>query len=210
MARKVIDPRTSRKRRRNPVIYIICEGTDTEIHYFKRFRTRYSQIDIRPVPSQYKAADDLVRHARDTIRLEPYYPEDGDQIWCVFDRDDNTDENLRKAELMAQKSNYQLAFSNPSFELWFLLHYTMHQGYLADPAAAIHALQAHIPDYRKAADYYDVLLPSQSKAIARAKRLIQSHETNGHRLHSRDANPCSTVSRLVELLNDRKQGYNPN
>ena len=29
-------------RKRNPVVYLICEGSETEIRYFKRFRSRGS------------------------------------------------------------------------------------------------------------------------------------------------------------------------
>lgn len=45
----------------------------------------------------------------------PYYPEDGDSIWCVFDRDDNSNEVLLRAKQSAQKEGYHLAYSNPSF-----------------------------------------------------------------------------------------------
>ena len=44
-------------------------------------------------------------------------------IWCFFDRDDNTNIMLSKAKQMALKEGYQIAFSNPSFEIWFLLHF---------------------------------------------------------------------------------------
>jgi hypothetical protein len=33
----------------------------------------------------------------------PFYPDDGDIIWCVFDRDDNTNEMLAKANAMYQR-----------------------------------------------------------------------------------------------------------
>lgn len=38
-------------------------------------------------------------------------------IWCVFDRDDNTNAMLSKAKQTAIKEGYQIAFSNPSFEV---------------------------------------------------------------------------------------------
>ncbi len=41
----------------DPVVYLICEGSETEIRYFKRFRSRGCNIDIIPISSQYKSAD---------------------------------------------------------------------------------------------------------------------------------------------------------
>ena len=122
MARIDERKRITRQRSRRPVFYIICEGSETEINYFRKFRTRYSNIDIRPIPSQHKSALHLVEHASDTIRREPYYPEDGDQLWCVFDRNSNTNEDLHNVERIASNRGYFIAFSNPAFELWFLLH----------------------------------------------------------------------------------------
>ncbi len=62
----------------------------------------------------------------------PYYPEDGDSIWCVFDRDDNSNEVLLRAKQSAQKEGYHLAYSNPSFELWLLLHFINQQAEVED------------------------------------------------------------------------------
>ena len=119
-------------RKRNPVVYLICEGSETEIRYFKRFRSRGCNIDIIPISSQYKSADRLVQKAKATMGNNPYYPEDGDSIWCVFDRDDNSNEVLLRAKQSAQKEGYHLAYSNPSFELWFLLHFVNQQAEVED------------------------------------------------------------------------------
>lgn len=87
---KEIERKASGRRKRKPVVYLICEGSETEIRYFKKFRSRECNIDIVPIPSQYKSADKLVQKAQATIGYSPYYPDEGDIIWCVFDRDDNT------------------------------------------------------------------------------------------------------------------------
>lgn len=50
--------------------------------------------------SQYKDAAGLVKKAKATMGNNPYYPEDGDMIWCVFDRDDNTNDSLLQAKLL--------------------------------------------------------------------------------------------------------------
>lgn len=38
--RKEYDPNKAGRRKRRPIIYIICEGKETEIKYFKHFRSR--------------------------------------------------------------------------------------------------------------------------------------------------------------------------
>lgn len=50
---KEVERRSFGSRKRNPVVYLICEGSETEIRYFKKFRSRDCHIDIVPIPSQY-------------------------------------------------------------------------------------------------------------------------------------------------------------
>lgn len=87
--RKEYDPNKVKRRKRKPIVYIICEGKETETLYFKHFRSRNCLVDIIPIPSKHKAAEHLVKHAKSLISQADYYPKDGDQLWCVFDCDDN-------------------------------------------------------------------------------------------------------------------------
>ena len=146
-----------------------------------------------------------MERATGTIRQEPYYPEDGDQIWCVFDRNGNTNEELQKAEAIANRRGYFIAFSNPAFELWYLLHYADQKSYLSDADAVIAKLgnDGYFTNYNKSADYYDALLPMRQQAIDRALALQQHHTRRGLPLLHRDSNPCTTVAQLVELLYSR-------
>ena len=41
---KEISRKSAHTRKRNPVVYLICEGSETEIRYFKRFRSRGCNI----------------------------------------------------------------------------------------------------------------------------------------------------------------------
>lgn len=77
---KEIERKASGRRKRKPVVYLICEGSETEIRYFKKYRSRECNIDIVPIPSQYKSADKLVQKAQATIGYSPYYPDEGDII----------------------------------------------------------------------------------------------------------------------------------
>ena len=50
---KEISRKSAHTRKRNPVVYLICECSETEIRYFKCFRSRGCNIDIIPISSQY-------------------------------------------------------------------------------------------------------------------------------------------------------------
>mgnify|MGYP000818567382 FL=1 len=135
----------------------------------------------------------------------PYYPEDGDSIWCVFDRDDNSNEVLLRAKQSAQKEGYHLAYSNPSFELWFLLHFVNQQTEVEDCQALIRLLKQpnRIPDYEKNRDCFDVLKPLQATAIQRAKVRTEQIQNQGIEPISRQSNPLTTVWELVKYLNSK-------
>lgn len=200
---KEISRKPTKSRIRNPVVYIICEGTETEIRYFKRFRSRGCHIDIIPLSSQYKSADRLVQKAKFTMGVCPFYPEDGDVIWCVFDCDENTNDMLLRAKQAAAREGYRLAYSNPSFELWFLLHYVPQHAELENCQAVIRLLKqpGRLEQYEKSKDVYDALKPLQAAAIQRAKQRLEELACDGIEAISRQSNPATTVVQLVEYLN---------
>lgn len=207
MARvKEIDRRASGRRRRNPIVYLICEGTETEIRYFKKFRSRGCRIDIIPLASQYKSADQLVKKAKATIGTNDYYPDEGDIVWCVFDRDDNTNDMLTKAKQVARKEGYRIAFSNPCFEVWFLYHYANQGTEIADCDAAIRLLKqkGRLEQYEKNKDVYEQLKELQEIAIQRAEKRVKDLEAERVEAISRQSNPVTTVAELVQYLNSKK------
>lgn len=207
---KEIERRASGRRKRKPVVYIVCEGEETEIRYFRKFRSRECSIDIVPVPSQYKSADKLVQKARSAIGYSPYYPDEGDVIWCVFDRDDNTDAMLSKAKQVATKEGYRIAFSNPCIEIWFLLHLTDRAAPVENCEAAIRLLKekGRIGQYEKNSDVYELLKPLQEAAIARAGKRVVTLQAEHVEILSRESNPVTTVAELVKFLNSRQKNEN--
>lgn len=201
------DRQQSGKRKRKPVIYIVCEGRETETRYFKSFRTRFCPIDIIPITSIYKSADSLVRKVKSTLGKNPYYPDEGDVVWCVFDCDDNTNEMLTKAMQLAKKNGFKIAFSNPCFEYWFLLHFSEYRGYLANCNAVINQLhrKGRLENYRKSEDIYSLIIDRQDTAIANAKGRIAEITLDRIPLLSRESNPATNVHELVEFLNSRRK-----
>ena len=112
------DTRAGQLRVRNdiPRILIVCEGSKTEPNYFRSFRVTN---DI------YGEGLETMRVVEEAIRLNdsegPFA-----QIWCVFDRDDFPAENFDNAVHRVQSravEGFRVAYSNESFELWYLLHF---------------------------------------------------------------------------------------
>ena len=98
-----------------------------------------------------------------------------------------------------------MAYSNPSFELWFLLHFVNQQTEVEDCQALIRLLKqpGRLPDYEKNKDYFDVLKPLLAAAIQRAKARADQVQKQGLEPISRQSNPLTTVWELVEYLNSK-------
>jgi hypothetical protein len=194
-------------RQPKPVIYIVCEGSKSEPRYFEGFRSRNSLIDIRTVSSQHKDAYSLVKNAKSNMGHGEYYSDRGDQIWCVFDRDSNNNENLNRAVQLAERWGYHIAFSNPCFEYWYLLHFTEHRGYLADCDAVVHALESgYIPNYKKSGGYFDMLRPSLTDAISRADKVLSALTQDEIPQISTNSNPSTSAVTLVKELLAKSRG----
>lgn len=205
--RKEYNPNKADRKKRRPIVYIICEGKETETKYFKHFRTRNCLVDIVPLSSKYQAAEHLVKQAKKLISQSEYFPKDGDQLWCVFDCDDNSNESLKKAEDYANSHGYHIAYSNPCFEYWYLLHFVQQNGSLSGADEVLHMLRSkgRLERYEKSQDVFADLLPHQSEAVRRAKEQLDRLYENHVVIISRESNPITTVHELVQHLNSQQK-----
>jgi hypothetical protein len=103
-----------------PSILIVCEGEITEPSYFNQFRINSAKV--KSVGEGYNTVS-LVNRAIVLAQQGNY-----DQVWCVFDKDDFNDNDYNAAIQIAEVNNFGVAYSNQSFEYWFLLHFNDHQG----------------------------------------------------------------------------------
>lgn len=94
---------------------IVCEGEKTEPNYFKKFRARGWVPDVRGLGENTVG---LVKTALEFMTQGSY-----DQVWCVFDRDEFPAENFNAALELAARHGINVAYSNESFELWYVLHF---------------------------------------------------------------------------------------
>lgn len=182
-----------------PQVLIVCEGNKTEPLYFNALRRyrRLSATRIDIVPGGISGSDprSIVRYARKRKKWMKRRGRKFEHVWCVFDRDEHP--RIEEAFLWAEQSHFDLAFSNPCFELWFLLHFEEVCEPL-DRFEAFRLVRRRMPQYRKTASVYHLLLDRQKQAIERAEALRAHQSRRGGRA---DGNPSTTVDLLVNFLN---------
>jgi hypothetical protein len=177
------------------ILVIVCEG-ETEIQYFNRYRTRGCGLKIETPNTSVTDPINLVQFAKRQINRYGLNLQKDDYIWVVFDCDHNKAEAITKAIKIANENNINFAISNPSFELWFLLHFIYHHSKLSN-RELIEKLKTHIPTYKKSKDVFDVLLKKREEAISNAKKLNEFQNNNEKEIIK---NPSTHVFKLVELI----------
>ncbi|HCQ55946.1 MAG TPA: hypothetical protein DIU30_06375 [Clostridiales bacterium] len=116
---------------------IVCEGKQTEPNYFnglkKKINKNYgSKVDVLIPNIDIKGTGmnttSLVKYTQKTVNhANKVYG----QVWVVFDKDDYNDEQFNSA---IDNCNYNVAWSNPNFELWLLAHFKKVNRYVSKDA----------------------------------------------------------------------------
>lgn len=189
-------PRKSLQR----IIRVHCEGRVTEPKYLGHWaRRRGSELGISwgttgvdPMSLVQAARDDM----RDMKRIRRHADRPFDEVWCVFDRDDHADINSAINE--ARQGGIHVAFSNPCFELWLLLHARAWTAELDRREAQRVAVSLGLVSEKDVpASAWQLLESGYGAAKDRAIKLDERHELNGSPPRS---NPSSDVWRLVDVL----------
>lgn len=190
----------------NSTILIVCEGQTEEL-YFRAFPVLTLSVRIVDTGGQSKLK--LVETTKEILKNETY-----DKVWCVFDMDYKPDENNCQAQFdnaieMAHQNNFEVAYSNDAFELWFYLHYqytdvqNIRTFYYQELGK-----QWNI-NYKKEGKKYGFCYAnykrllneegaSQAEAIVRAEKLYKAKKD----LPFHQQNPVTRVYKLVEYLNE--------
>ncbi len=116
-----------KSKRQAPANYlIVCEGKKTEPNYFNGLKRRINEkygnkVDVLIPNIDVKGTGmnttSLVKYTQKTVNhANKVYG----QVWVVFDKDDYNDEQFDSA---IDNCNYNVAWSNPNFELWLLAHF---------------------------------------------------------------------------------------
>jgi len=206
MARRDRERKPSRRnpfRNPKPVILIVCEGRNTEPDYFEglvsEFRNPRVDIELVGGKGTPKTLVAVAKEYREKALSKADKEGDEnlayDDVWCVFDRDDHLD--IPDAFQMARDNGIQIAFSNPCFELWLLLHFRDQPG-MKHRDAIITLVKEEIEEYDTDSKHVDInkFINGYSNAIQRSKRL--SLFADDQRLW--DRNPYTDVHKLTILI----------
>lgn len=190
----------SSKRKSKNVILIVCEGNKTERLYFEELK-RHKRLPTTQIKFPKTMKTDpvgIVKHAIKLVENESIDFKFGDQVWCVFDADNNTQQQLDKANKLAGK-NIKLFLSNPSFEIWYLLHFELYKDSINNEDL-LNRLKNHIIGYEKNKCYYTQVLNRQTDAITNAKALVSMHTENDIDLFSIKSNPSTQIYKILEKI----------
>ena len=190
---------------------IYCEGENTEPEYFKSFpvntETKVEAIGIgRSKTALVEKAIELLSKDQLLKRQKNY---DADrQLWVVFDYDIRREVNeafdYNRAIELAHKNGLRVAYSNDSFELWFVLHSRFHNTAVTrnefyEILSAV--LNCNYQEEGKTKSFsqslYHIFLPTQKIALQNAERLHLQYQNTAYH----EQNPCTTVYLLVQELN---------
>lgn len=185
-------------------VVVVCEGSKTEPDYLtqltRKARNALVELVIEDAPETtpkqlVERACGLLKDSQRDARRTRDVNAKADEVWCAFDVDEHP--LLREAVVQATANGVKLAISNPSVELWFLLHHEDVSAYL-HRVDARRRLQLHVSEYEKGSFELDPFLGRFDTARSRAERL--GHKHVGDATPFPEDNPSSTMWRLVDSL----------
>lgn len=199
------------KDRQKRKIYIFCEGVTEEI-YLKHFEDRNYNAEIISVKTDHTDAFGIVQYAKEYINKKDvdFKLELGDRGYCVFDSDPKSNTDIKTVfnllEGYRHKGLYSI-FSNPSFEVWFVLHfreapYGMSAEKMKQEIKKL--VKNSYSQYSETTDIYDFLLPMQNGALKRARLLHNAQKEVHDTVYSHECNPYTDIFSFIGYMNQVK------
>jgi hypothetical protein len=118
-----------------PWILVVCEGTVTEPSYLHDFKSdqKNGLVDVEAIglgQDPKSLVDEAINRKRNAAAGAVYSHGDDDsdpgydEVWCLFDVDgEPRKRRVPEAKQAARNEGIKLGISDPSFELWALLHF---------------------------------------------------------------------------------------
>jgi hypothetical protein len=156
--------------------YIIAtEGECTEPIYFEAFREQNKQknifLTVLPTKDGDSSPEKVLERLKKFVRAK-VFDKNRDECWLVIDYDAWGETKLNQVYSECRKNSFNLAVSNPCFELWL----NFHQENPKSPKTCSDCgkeLTKLLGKYDKANYNVEKLLDNLNKAISKAKQLHQ-------------------------------------
>lgn len=109
------------------LVVVATEGEKTEPAYFNQLKVAYPnpRIHLEIIPSKDGASSP--KHILQSLVefKKEYRVREDDELWIVIDRDFKswTMKELKECMQLCKQKKFLMAISNPSFEIWLLLHF---------------------------------------------------------------------------------------
>lgn len=184
--------------RYSPLDLIICEG-ETEVDYFCEV-ARSLRVHVHICKGDGTDPKSIVNTAKRKAK------EDGvkyDQIFCVFDRDNNLSAFLEAIQ-MCKSRKFVPIVSNPCFELWPYLHFQMRESGFGNPQQILKALTklSGFENYDKdGVQIFNTTFPLIEIACKRAADLVSIQ-------HSPKEDPFTNIHILISRFKALKEQQN--
>ena len=175
-----MNKRVSKGKKIRPTFFVFCEG-ETEEAYIKYLRSAYRL----PIEIDSKVAGNEVSDRYITNYKQQKTIHAKDKTFLIYDCD--VEPVLQKLKKIKDAC---LLYSNPCFEIWYLLHYQNQTAGLTSDEC-VSKLKNHISGYKKG--FFDdklkaKMINNKSESISRAKALTDF------------CNPSTNVYQFVEEL----------
>lgn len=208
MARRIEQIQRNRKNRRTKEnILFEFEGKNkTEEIYFKNFQHRDNPYNLKFAYGNDTDPVNMVKSLISYMKKEDITTENDDKIYCVFDADIDVSKQKKidEAKKLALENGIEIIISNPSFELWYRLHYSYTTKVYSSNKELIDDLKSFIPNYEKNIDIYDIIKAKTEEAIKNSKKLEKEQIKTGNDITDVNCNPYTSVYKPVEYIISRK------
>ena len=191
--------RITRKRQKSFCIF--TEG-ETEKIYFNDFGL--ATVKVRSLGGG--GVLHLVSEALSYMKQSKY--SGYDYYWLVFDKDDNSSEDIQSAIRIADKNKISWCFSNPCFEIWYLFHFDYFQTPTTAKDLKTRLIPDRIPGYTETMPgVFDFLADKQLFAKKNSQKLWPQSERTSYAAQLRTGNgiPITNADNLVHMLNSNNK-----
>ena len=196
--------RSGGNRQPRKIILIVVEGKETECNYFNQLKKhlKLTGVSVEVKPSKSSAPFNVVDYAHQLYKQREKESKKGrtlkyEQVFCVVDCDHPDVNNYRSARNKAKQYGFYFIYSNPCFEIWFLLHFNYSTRIYSNCQQVINDLKQYIIEYKKAINVFELIFSELNNAIQNAKKLETYHQKNGNN-DELNKNPSTKVYVLVE------------